>query len=126
MNDTCLMGRIKALEASARELQDSLLSRDTECIWSNLSKQEESLEALNRVQREAGDGLKEEVHNNPEIRHLLKRSLTVVQANRALTQRFLDVVGQTLSRLSGGEPPTYTGYGTAAVRRAPILVSQQG
>ncbi|MDF7807992.1 hypothetical protein P4E94_11130 [Pontiellaceae bacterium B12219] len=126
MNETYLMSRISALEASARDLQASLLSRDTERIWSSLSSQEESLEELNRVQRETGDGLQDEVRNNPEIGHLLKRSLTVVQANRALTQRFLDVVGQTLSRLSGGEPPTYSGYGTAAVRRAPILVSQQG
>jgi hypothetical protein len=126
MNDNYLTSRINALEVSARDLQASLLSRDTENIWSNLSRQEESLDELTRVQREAADGLEDEVRNNPEIRHLLKRSLTVVQANRALTQRFLDVVGQTLSRLSGGEPPTYSGYGTAAVRRAPILVSQQG
>jgi hypothetical protein len=126
MNDNYLTSRINALEVSARDLQASLLSRDTERIWSNLSRQEESLDELTRVQREAADGLEDEVRNNPEIRHLLKRSLTVVQANRALTQRFLDVVGQTLSRLSGGEPPTYSAYGTSAVRRAPILVSQQG
>ncbi|MDF7800944.1 hypothetical protein P4C99_15820 [Pontiellaceae bacterium B1224] len=126
MKDNYLKTRIRALEDAAKDLQASLLKRDTEGIWSNLSKQELSLDELDRIQRESECELEDEARNNPEIRRLLKRSLAVVQANRALTQRFLEVVGQTLSRLSGGEPPTYAGYGASPVRRAPILVSQRG
>ncbi|QBG47354.1 hypothetical protein EGM51_08110 [Verrucomicrobia bacterium S94] len=126
MTDLDLTTRVRALATAAEDLQQSLLARDTDAIWNQLSIQEELLEEFACVQQNEGPGLKDIVCTNPEIRQLLRRSLRVVQANRALAQRFLEVVGQTLSHLGGAESPIYSGNGTVVVRRAPILVSQQG
>ncbi len=126
MKDHHLAIMLGELETAAKELQASLLSRDTEGIWSNLAKQEQSVGKLDRFHRESAVGLQGETRRNPEIRQLLMRSQAVVQANRALTQRFLDVIDQTLSRLGGDGSQTYSGHGASSVRRAPVLVRQQG
>lgn len=126
MKDNHLAPMIRELEAAAKALQASLLSRNIEDIQTNLVRQEKSVGMLNRLQQESADGLENETRHDPELRQLLKRSRTVVHANRALSQRFLDVIDQTLSRLGGAASYTYTGHNTASVRRAPVLVSQQG
>lgn len=127
MKDNHLATLIGELETAAKALQASLLSRDTEGIRNNLDRQEKSVEKLDRLQGESKGGLEDEIRRNPELRKLLRRSRTVVQANRALSQRFLDVINQTLSHLGGGgASQTYAGHGVAPGRRAPVLVNQLG
>lgn len=126
MIEAKLMALIQGLEDEAAALQKSLLARDTEEIWSALSRQEASVEQIDRFCMEQGSGVKEAVQESPLIRELLKRSQTIVHTNRALTRRFLDVVGQTLASLSRKPAATYSGYGVPVQRSAPVLVCQQG
>ncbi len=46
MKDNHLMNLLEELDAAAKALQASLLSRDTERIWSDLSRQEQSVETI--------------------------------------------------------------------------------
>ncbi len=117
---------LKDLESSGQALQGSLIARDTEAIWKNLAWQEQAIEQLGDVQRDASAGFKQEIKSDPELRRLLRRGLCVVQANRALSQRFVDVVGKTLSRLGGGAASSYAGHGARSFHRNPVLVCRQG
>lgn len=118
---TILLGE---LENSATALQGSLLARDTEGIWRNLERQDAAVGRLGRLQGDSGDGFREALDSEPEARPLLRRGLAVVQANRALSQRFLEVVGQMMQRLGGGQAAAYPGGATG--RRGPMLVSRKG
>lgn len=126
MEMNLLKSMLGELETAAKDLQSSLLARDTKGIWINLSKQDQSLNLLERFHRDFAIELEEETLWDPELRQLLERSRTVVQANRALTQRFLDVIDKTLSHLGGDMSPTYAARGTSPIRRTPMLVRQQG
>jgi len=121
MNDNYLTPLLEELEAAATALQQSLLERDTERIWSNLARQEASVEKLGNY-----DISQKEEASDPAIQRVLKRCRAVLHANRALTRRFLDVVDQTLSSLGGGSSVAYAGYGAQPRRTSPMLVRQQG
>lgn len=121
MTDHKLAPLLEELEAAANALQQSLLARDTKCIWSNLARQEDSVKKLGNF-----DVSQKEEANDPAIQRVLKRCRVVLHANRALTRRFLDVVDQTLSSLGGGSSVSYAGYGAQPRRTSPMLVRQQG
>ena len=127
MNEEKMYSLLVELEASASALQQCLLDRETELIWQGLERQEHALAAINGFQLEEPDRLEQEVAGNSDIRRLLMRSLWVVQSNRALSRRFLDVVGRTLSRLVGNEESsTYTDTRSGGASRAPVLVQRMG
>jgi hypothetical protein len=126
MNKNQLIGVLNDLEASGRALQGSLIARNTEAIWENLAWQEEAIAQLGEVQRNVANGFKQAIYGDPELLRLFRRGLNLVQTNRAMSQRFVDVVGKTLSRLGGGTSAVYGGLGAQPVRRNPILVCRQG
>lgn len=126
MGEAKLITFLEELERVALGLQESLMARDTDAIWGALSRQERSIEKLNRVYGEHADELVGLSNRNEHVRTLLDRSQSVLRTNRSLTQTFLGVIDNTLSHLSGGATGSYCGQGTAYQRRAPLLVQQQG
>jgi len=127
MGENNLKTMLEELESAAKKLQESLLSRDADRIFSDLGRQEQSLENLNGLCLEQGGGLEETVRKNPSLHQMLRQCQSIVQANRSLARRFLDVIDQTFSRLSGGSSVAYAaGYGNTMQRNTPILVRQQG
>lgn len=126
MSELNLMNVVEELEAAAKRLQESLLSRDAERIFHDLGQQEKTLEKLNACCNLAS-GLVDLVQNNPTLRQMLLRCQAIVQANRSLARRFLDVIDQTFSRLGRVNTVAYAGgYGNTMQTSSPILVRQQG
>ncbi len=131
MIENTLFSLVEELQAAAKKLQASLLTRDADLIMQDLQRQEMSLEQIGVYCREFSGGLEQAVRGNPALRKLLLQCRQVVHANRALCRRFLDVIDQTFARLSGGTSVAYTGgygrgYGQTMTRSTPILVRQQG
>jgi DNA repair exonuclease SbcCD ATPase subunit len=127
MSENSLKTLLEELESAAKKLQESLLARDADRIFQDLDRQEQSLENLNDLCSVQGGGLEDTVRKNPSLRQMLQQCHSIVQANRSLARRFLDVIDQTFSRLSGGSSVAYAGgYGNTMQRSTPILVRQQG
>jgi hypothetical protein len=125
MNDHKFTEMLEELEEAAKDLQDCLLSRDTDRIWGALAQQEETMTTVGSVFNEQSERFKSVIDNSPALQQLLKRSQTIVRTNRTLTQRFLNVIDQTFAKMGRGPDHAYGGYGGAS-RVAPLLVSQQG
>ena len=121
-----LMSMLSDLEYEAQELQESLLARNTECIWNALTRQDKLLDKLNALCLDQAQAVIGIALNNPDIRQKLSRSQRIVKTNRALSRRFLDVIDETLARLGSRPSSTYTGQGARARCGAPLLVRQQG
>lgn len=131
MSENSLFNLVEELESAAKKLQDSLLSRDTDRIIQDLALQEQSLESIGKYCMEFSGGIEQAIRNTPGLRSVLQQCRTIVQANRSLAHRFLDVIDQTFARLSGGTTVAYAGgygggYGNPMARSTPVLVRQQG
>jgi hypothetical protein len=126
MNDDHLKASLVEFETAAKEVQASLLSRNTEQIWNALARQEEAVSRLDALRSSGGNALAGASFRDSGIQRLMERCQTVLRANRALAGRFLDVVDQTLSQLGGRRATTYSVNPYASRRAAPLLVCQQG
>jgi hypothetical protein len=126
MSEATLILFLEELEQAVSSVQRQLIARNTRGIWEALSAQEATVEKITKLSVEQGDDLCGLARCNPVVRTLLGRSRTMIQANRALSQTFLQVIDQTLANLSGNSFSVYSGRGTTSPRSSSLLVNQQG
>jgi hypothetical protein len=126
MSEANLILFLKELEQAVGGVQNQLIARNTGGIWEALAVQEATVDKITRLSSEQGDDFRGLSRRNPVVRNLLERSRATIQANRALSKTFLQVIDQTLANLSGSPFAAYSGRGTNPQRSSPLLVNQQG
>lgn len=125
MNTDTIKSMLEEFEAAAQAVQTSLLSRNADQIWNALAQQEEAVSKLSGLRGLSREGVDLSTQDSG-LQRMMDRCKSVLQANRALSSRFLEVVDQTLSQLGGQRKATYSMGMNAPRRSAPLLVCQQG
>ena len=125
MSETKLIVFLEEMESAARDLQGRLIARDTDGIYDALEKQELAVLQLSQLSEQGAGELSGLSERNPQVRGLLNRSRSLLKTNRTLARTFLQVIDQTLNRLSGAATPTYAGYGNQVSHGRSLLVNQQ-
>lgn len=126
MSEAALIVFLEELEQAVGSVQNQLMARNTRGIWDALAAQEAAVEKISKLSTEQGDDFCGLARRNPVVRTLLGRSRTMIQANRALSKTFLQVIDQTLAGLGSSSFPAYSGRGLPASRSSSLLVNQQG
>ena len=126
MDDQTVTTMIEEFETAARSLQQSLLQRNVETIWSSIDLQEKAASRLDEVIRRDIESFRAVAQRNPAIRRMLDRSQALMRTNRAMASRFLDVMDRTLTQLGGGRSGGNRGYGAMSRRSSPMLVCRMG
>ena len=126
MDDHVLKTMLEEFEAAAKALQQSLLKRNVDNIWSAIDLQDQAANRLSEMVRGNVEAFRGILKSNPAIQRTLNRSQSLMRTNRAMATRFLDVMDKTLAQLGGNSAPA-RGYGYGGVRRSgPMLVRQMG
>lgn len=126
MSEATLILFLEELEQAVGSVQNQLVARNTRGIWDALAAQEATVEKITKLSSEQGDDFCGLARRNPVVRTLLGRSRTMIQANRALSKTFLQVIDQALASLSGNSFSVYSGRGASSPRSSSLLVNQQG
>jgi len=126
MGETALIAFLEEMEIAVKDVQSRLLARDTAGIWTALEKQNRAVEQLSCLYKQSPGEFSGLSERNSGVRTLLRRSRSLLRANRTVAKTFLQVIDRTLLHLSGDNAAAYSGYGAGVHSSRPLLVNQQG